>query len=334
MDEKRVQTFFFLFILLGTIIVSFFVLKPFLYSLILAAAIAIVFLPVQKTLTKAFRGKNGVAAIVTTLSAFIIILIPLGFFGTEILLEGKNLYETISKYGTSEVVAFFENAVRTIIPSFDLDFGKYAEQFALWIVNNLGPFFSGVTKIITGLVISFLALFFFLKDWERIRSAILAYSPLENKLDKDIIKTLTVTIRSVVKGSLVIAVCQGFAAGLGFWLLGLPNPAVWGLMAVFAALIPFFGTMIIVFPASLYLFFISSPIAGIVLFLWGALIVSSLDNILRPILMEREVKIHPFMIFLSVIGGLQFFGPIGFLLGPLVFGLLFALLNIYKMEME
>src|SRR6185369_1295230 len=109
-----------------------------------------------------------------------------------------------------------------------------------------------------------------------------------------------------------------------------PHPALWGSFAVIAALIPGIGTSLIIVPGVLYLFFTSTNLYALGLFIWGVLAVGLIDNYLGPILVHRGVNIHPFLILLSVMGGLIFFGPIGFIAGPLVVALLFALLEIYK----
>lgn len=330
MDNKRVQTFFFFSILAGTLILLFFVFRPFLYPLLFAAAFALLFEPLDRHMRR-FVGEThkGISALFTTLLVFLIILIPLWFFGTQVFFEGKALYEVLTKNGTDSALSFAQSTLREFFPDTPLNVSAYAAQFSKWVVTNIGPIFSGVTQIFTGILISFLALFFFLKDGTKMREAFFAYSPLEERYDKEIMKTLSQTTRSVIKGTLVVAILQGIAAGVGFWIFGVPSPALWGLVTVIAALIPLIGTMLVVLPATLYLALTGSPFLALGMFAWGALIVSMIDNVLRPMLVEREVKIHPFLIFLSVIGGLEFFGPAGFLLGPLVLSLLFTLFNIY-----
>jgi predicted PurR-regulated permease PerM len=130
-------------------------------------------------------------------------------------------------------------------------------------------------------------------------------------------------------GTLFIALIQGLLAGVGFWIFGLPQPALWGTLTIITALVPVVGTALIWLPASIYLF--STGVTGMALglFLWGAILVGSIDNFLRPKLIERYMKVHPFFILISVLGGLSLFGPLGFLLGPLVLSLILALLEIY-----
>ena len=120
-----------------------------------------------------------------------------------------------------------------------------------------------------------------------------------------------------------------FPGIVGIWIFGIPNATLWGSIAAIAALIPSVGTSLVVLPGVLYLFLFGERFAALGLMIWGMTAVGLIDNILGPHLMKRGIAIHPFFILLSVLGGLGLFGPVGFLIGPLILALLFALLDIY-----
>jgi len=136
-------------------------------------------------------------------------------------------------------------------------------------------------------------------------------------------------VNSVVKGSLIVGVVQGVLTGVGFALFGVPNPALWATIAAIASLIPTIGTGLVLIPGISYLFLVGASSNAIGLIIWGVFAVGLVDNFLGPKLIERGVKIHPFLILLSVLGGIGLFGPIGFLAGPLILSWLFALLDMY-----
>jgi len=142
------------------------------------------------------------------------------------------------------------------------------------------------------------------------------------------------SIRSIIGGSIVVAICQGIVSGIGFAIFGIPNPALWGTLAGLAALIPGVGTSLILIPAVVYAFVAGSLFHGIGLGIWGLTAVGLLDNFLSPKLIGGGLKIHPLIVLFSIIGGLTFFGPEGFLLGPLTISLLMALLGIYRMMVK
>lgn len=334
MPDKRLQITT-LFILLGiAIVLAFFIFRPYLYSIILAAVFAVVFGPMYKKISNFIGGKKGIGALITLIVIFLLIFVPLFFFGAKVFQESRSMYQYVLEPGRNifegeGVVTYIQGKIINYMPSFSSNANEYAKQGIDWVFNNFGSIFSGVTQFVVGLIIMFLSLFFFLKDGTKFREALLAYSPLEDKFDRQILDTLATTASSVVRGTLVISILQGILAGIGFWMFGIPNPALWGLVLIVIALIPAVGAMIVIIPAVLYLFFFVNPLFALGLLLWGVFVVSMADNVLRPILIEKTVNIHPFIIFLGVIGGIQFFGPMGFILGPVIISLLFTLFRIY-----
>ena len=135
---------------------------------------------------------------------------------------------------------------------------------------------------------------------------------------------------SVIKGSIFVALIQGVLTGLGFTIFGVSSPVLWAGVATITALIPGVGTSLVIIPAVLYLFTTSTTINAVGLLLWGVVAVGLVDNTLGPKLVAKGAKIHPFLILLSALGGIGFYGVIGFILGPITIAFLFALFDIYK----
>ena len=136
-------------------------------------------------------------------------------------------------------------------------------------------------------------------------------------------------IGSVVKGNFTIAFIQGFLTTIGFTIFAVPNAILWGTAAAIASLIPSVGTSLVFAPAVILLFINGEVFSSVGLLLWGALAVGLIDNFLGPKFIGRGMKLHPLLILFSVFGGLALFGLIGFILGPIILSLLFALLHIY-----
>jgi len=189
--------------------------------------------------------------------------------------------------------------------------------------------FSSVGKVFLALFLSLLAFYCLIKDGQSLRDFYIRISPLPDEDDERILVKLHATVNSVIRGTLVIAVIQGFLTGIGFMIFGIPNPTLWGSIAAITALVPTVGTAIVLIPGIIYLSIASGTAPAVGLTIWGLVAVGLVDNFLGPQVMKRGVAIHPFVILLSVLGGLSFFGPIGFLIGPLIISLLFALLEIY-----
>jgi len=224
------------------------------------------------------------------------------------------------------------------VPDLSLNVGQVVNQGVSWLSRNIGNAFSVTAQLVLSLVVGLIAYFFFLKDGARFLKTIVHMSPLGDKHDIAILSKLSNTIHSVIRGSLTIALIQGILTCIGFVIFGVPNPVLWGSVAAIGALVPGVGTTIVLLPAIIYLFASGSTGAGIGLLLWGVVAVGLIDNLLMPRLVGSRAKIHSLFILISVLGGLAFFGPSGFLLGPLVVSLVYGLaetyLDLFKRDIE
>src|SRR3989304_2074155 len=237
-----------------------------------------------------------------------------------------------SQQAINNLFDYFNLGDSTQIFSADLD--KYLKQGTSWILSNFGSIFSSFSFFLFNIAIFVIMLYYLFKHGRALKKLAVKLSPLPNQKDSKIIERFEHAIHSIMRGSIIIAVLQGIIAGLGFAIFGLPQAALWGSLAAISALIPGVGTSLVLAPAIIYLGVFGTMPAAIGLLIWGVLAVGLVDNFLAPRLLSQGSKIHPFLIFLSVLGGLIFFGPIGFLIGPLALSLLLTLFEIYFFEGE
>ncbi len=332
--------YFFSGLLLVVFILAVLIFIPFLTPLVLAIALAVIFGPVYRFLLFK-KERSTTAALITLLLVVVIVLVPGFFITTKLYSEVQDMYYYLTEEsGRSNIITFlntasewFSNALFDAYPSISFDtlnVTEYIQRALEWVFSHLDTFFSGVTKVLVGLFITFFTLFYFLRDGKSFKQQVINLSPLVDTDDEMIFKRLEQAVYSVVVGSLIVGVIQGILTGIGFAIFGVPQPVVWGSIAAIAALIPGIGTSLVIVPAVLYLFFTGSTGYALGLLIWGILAVGLIDNILGPLLVNRGIKIHPAIILLSVLGGLTLFGLVGFILGPLVIAFLFVLLEIYK----
>jgi predicted PurR-regulated permease PerM len=173
------------------------------------------------------------------------------------------------------------------------------------------------------------AMFFFLKDGEKILEKILYYLPLSHEDEELMLQRFSSITRATVKGTLVIGIIQGALAGFAFWLAGIDGAAFWGTIMAILSIVPGIGAALIWVPAVIYLFITGQLLAGLLLFAWCAAVVGTIDNILRPILVGKDAKMPDLLILVGTLGGLFLFGPIGFIVGPIVCGLFLTVWEIY-----
>lgn len=336
MDKKNQSHSFLLLALVASIVLVYFIAKPFLGPLILAAVFAFIFQSIYRKLLRVFKQQEGLAAFTTTIVAIILVLLPVSFFGTQIFKESSELYQSLLG-GDSGFVGSVENTLnqaRVIFPipaDFELDFSQYARRGLEILIQNFGAVFSSFAKMILGAFIFLIAFYFFLKDGGRLKDYFVDLSPLDDTDDEFIVSRLKSAVSAAVKGNLTIGLIQGALTGVGFAIFGVPNPVLWGGVAVISAFLPGIGTALVITPAIIFLFLTGNIFSGIGLLVWGVTAVGLIDNLLGPRLIGRGMQLHPLAVFIAVLGGLAFFGPLGFLLGPIAMSVCMALIDIYAL---
>ncbi len=338
MIQKKTELSFMHILLAGISVLAYFIFKPFLYVLILAIVLATAFDPVHKKILKITLEKKAIAALVTTILVLVVVVVPLSFLGIQIFQEASQLYSfLILNDGATNLSRSFGDALQSLarfspVPiDLSLDVNLYLKQGLGWLVQNLGPFFADVAKGLLDIFIFLVALYYLFKDGHQLKKAVVLLSPLRDEYDETILHKLALAVNSILKGSLVVALAQGILTTIGFALFGVPNAVLWGTGAAIASLVPGVGTAIVLIPAIFYLFISGETFSGFGLLLWSVLIVGLIDNFLGPKLASQGMKLHSFLILLSILGGISFFGPIGFLMGPLVLSLLFVFIDIYAL---
>ncbi len=333
MSQERAQLYFFFLLFVGILLLTFFMFLPFLSVIAVAAVFAVLFYPVYQRVLRRVRGRKNLAATITFLGALGVVFVPLTLFTFLLFQEARDLYLLVNENGLghfSEPMRTLEMQIERIFPGVEFDVRSYIGQATRWLAQEFGGIFAGTASALLGFFLGTMAFYYFLRDGDRMMESVKHYSPLDDTYDNEIIAKLNATIHSVVSGSLSIALIQGIFTSVGLTIFGVPNPVLWGGVAAIGALIPMLGTMIVLVPAVGYLLLVGSVGGAIGLAIWGVAIVGLVDNLLMPRLVGRGVPVHPLWIIFAVFGGLAFFGPLGFFLGPLVMTMLLVLGHIYS----
>lgn len=337
---NRLQLNFFYVFLFVISVTCVLIFLPYVSALFLALVLSVIFNPLYLRIRKLTLGTNSLASFLTVCVVSVLILVPLGFLAYFLFQEVKAVYGYFTDGGGSVVWADYLGRMQgwlgTILPDNLVpettigDLENYLNNFYQWIGDHFQTIFNNAVSVAGNLFVFILALYFFFRDGDKFRKMILKLSPLNDKHDETILKRMAVSVESVVKGSLLVAVLQGLLTSLGFWMFGVPSPVLWGMVTVLVSLVPGVGTAITIIPAALFVALTDAMLPAVGLLAWGVLIVGTMDNFLRPFIIERGIPIHPFLILLSVFGGLGLFGAIGFLVGPIILSLLFVLMEIYS----
>ncbi len=340
MNTKNRELVFFVLFLIGILVLFYLIAAPYVGAIFLALITITLFKDSHEKILSGTGGRKNLAALVSTLIVLAIILVPLSVIGPLLIKESASLYTDLENSGAglhslSAGVSKLEVFIESFAPGLNinlerfLNLGPYIERGLIWLSGNLASFFSNVLRITLSAFLYVLCIFYLFRDGGSLTKNVLSWSPLFDTHDKLILRKISTTVVSVLRGQLMIGLIQGFLTGIGFWIFGVPNPVVWGSVAAVASLVPAIGTSFVSGPAIIYLLVTGHIFQGVGLLAWAGLAVGLVDNILGPYLINRGVKIHPFLVLISVLGGISFFGPVGFIAGPVVLSLLFALLELY-----
>lgn len=347
------------FLILAVIVVLglfVWVISPFFTILIYAGLIAVVFYPLHKMLLSLMRGKNGLAAFISTLLVSVLILVPLILFTIFIGQEAVATYGVIENkivamdlgsknFDGLEDVPYVGETLNVWVSKYgfdkfvneaDIDFfgmvQNIAQSASTFIFDQGANFVKSIGNTIVSLFILVLTVFFFFRDGEKLKDFLKRMSPLPHHYEDEIENKLRDTTYGIVAGNFGTALLQGVAGGIGFAIAGIEHAVFWGAIMAFSALIPYVGASLLWFPASIYLFFNGQILWAIFLLLWGILVVATVDNVARPFLIGGRTKMHPLATFLVVLGGIFIFGLKGVILGPLVLTLAVTIIHIYQFE--
>jgi predicted PurR-regulated permease PerM len=204
------------------------------------------------------------------------------------------------------------------------------------LANGVNSLIQGLVKGLTSaafeLFIFLLMLFFLLRDGHLLVDEVRKVSPLSPAREQLVFQQVTRTTRASLEAMILVPVAQGLVAALGFWALGVPSALLWGGATLLAAFVPLVGTPLVWIPVALFMYATGQPGRALAVALYGWIVVSGIDNVIKPKLLQGGASIHPLLGFLAILGGLQTFGPAGLIVGPVVLTLGIAALKIWEMD--
>ncbi len=335
-DRESLARWFFIIVATGVIILFWQIIAPFAIVLLTAAIAAVVVTPIERRLRKVVKFP-WLSSILTVLFLFIIIVGPLTAIGVLMVQQAVDLAQTT--VANPDWVSHFkleEQPLFLMLPGFardyvmSIDVPSVLRNVANWASGNVAGIFSGGAALVFKTFIFFFCLYFFLLDREKIIAELISLSPFKDSVDRNIFARMTETVRGIVFGSLIVSVVQGVVAGVGFTIFGIPGALIWAAVAVVASQVPTLGTSVVTVPAVLYLLLTGNTAAAIGLAFWAMFAVGLIDNMLQPLVVGNRTRMHTLLILLAILGGIQFFGPIGFILGPTVLAAFLVVIELYK----
>jgi predicted PurR-regulated permease PerM len=307
--------------------------------LLWAVVLAVVFMPVHMRVERRIAG-HGLAAAVSTLLVLVTILVPLTFITIAVVNQAQGVAATLSASNGEWLkvnAALIEPILKPFSRFIDVETLRSPEflkdklqalsgSLAIGTVGVVGGLFATITQIF--LVV--FTLFYLLRDHHTIARAAYDLLPLEERQLDVVFTRIRDVIAASVSGKVLISAIQGTLGCFIFWAVGLPSAALWGVVMFFLSMIPMAGSLLVWGPASLYLFVTGAWVQGLILIAFGVLVIGTIDNVLAPKLIGQRVAMHELMIFFAVLGGIQLFGVLGLILGPVVVAVTLALIAIIR----
>jgi predicted PurR-regulated permease PerM len=323
------------------------ILRPVARPILWATALATLFYPLHERVLRLTRGRANLAAVISTVLSIAVFAVPATFFISSFLAEVRNLWPVVqSALGqhTFERLAILidSSPLRPVIPWFfqsqpyvgaatiEGALRDLLSAFSNWTIVRLEDFGRSAPGQVASTVMTVITYYFLLRNGPGWVGQLKQALPLEREHAESLTRIAATTVNAVFRGVILTAAVQAVLAGIGFWLAGAPAAVVLGGITMVAALIPLVGPVAVWLPVAIGLMVSGRVGPGIGLFLWGALVVSMVDNFLRPFVIGRETKLPVLWLFLALLGGLKTFGFLGILLGPIVLALFLACIRIYS----
>jgi predicted PurR-regulated permease PerM len=327
------------------------IIKPYLTAILTGILFSYIFYPLYSRIYKKISNKN-IASLVTSILVILVITLPLSFMLNTVSKEAYTTYLlSKQKFSTGQFLTECKPTDKTICqfsnslldnlnnPQIKYYFDTSIKETTTKITEGISNILFSIPRLLLDIFIILFTMFFLFRDGKLFVEKVKGILPLKGKHREHLFKKLNDMTFAVIYGSIIVAVIQGTLGGLGFLIFGLPSPLLWGLVMIFASLIPYVGSSIIWFPASLILILdgylsleSTSIVKGILLILYGIFVVGTIDNILKPKIIGDKGGLHPVLVLLGVVGGLSLFGFIGIIIGPIILAMLVSFIDIYEEE--
>ena len=295
----------------GIFILAFFILKPIIIPIIFGLLFAYVFSPVYKLIKRKIKGKN-ISALILLIGLALIVAVPIIYFVPIMIRQSSELYILLRNFDFGQILSnFMQNDIASSLSSnINNMIYKISSTFQNQLIN--------LPSFLLQFVVFLFTFYFAVRDGNELRDYISTLSPFSDSTEKKFLKEFRGITNAIVFGQVLIGVVQGLAVGVGLFFLGIPNVLILTFITMIVSMIPVLGSWIIWLPVGLFLLLTGQTFNGIFLLLYGALFVSTIDNLIRPYMLSKQSNLPIALSVIGTIGGLYFFGIAGLVLGPLV----------------
>ena len=318
-------------------------LLPLYGAVLWAAILALLFNPLQRWLVKRLNGRRNLAAALSLIACICIVVIPGSLILASLAQEATGLYNRLSR-SQLDLVTIVEQ-IGDALPSwvvqalsvFELGnleqvqarLNSFVAQAAQFVASRALSIGQGTAQLFVSLGVMLYVLFFLFRDGAGVAVTIRRASPLSNFHTDYILRKFATVVKATVKGNVIIAIIQGSIGGITFWFLGIEAALLWGVLMAVLSLLPAIGSFLVWAPVAIYLLLTGDYLRGAILLAIGVFVISLIDNLLRPPLVGKDTRLPDYVVLVSTLGGISLFGINGFVIGPLIAALFFAVWSLF-----
>ena len=344
MNHPEIQAKAFLLLLVLVTVAFGWILMPFFGAIFWGAVLAILFAPFHRKIFNRVGNRPVLAAITTLGICLVLVILPLILIAVSLVNEGTALYQKVAtgqidiRAELGSVFNALPTWVHSIMERFGVDslallqerLSNAALQGSKIIATHMFSIGLNAFDFMVGFFVMLYLLFFLLKDGAAVANRIQRAIPLSVDNKRNLFEKFTTVTRATVKGNFLVAAAQGAMGGLAFWALGVQAPVLWAVVMAFMSLLPAVGAAIVWVPVALYFLATGAILKGLILVAFGVLVIGLLDNVLRPVLVGKDIKMPDYLVLISTIGGMAIFGLNGFVIGPMVAAMFLAMWDIFS----
>jgi len=335
MRDENIRKFMVIVLLLAMLVVAFFLIKPILLAIITGAILAYVFNPVYKLFLKYLKFPTLSAALVLMVT-ILLILLPIWFIAPSAV------EHTFEVYRASQQIDFLQPLIdyfpqifvsKEFTETVSISLNSLISRTTNSLLGSLSVILLNLPTLFLQLVIMLFTFFYAMRDQGAFFGYLKSISPFSREVEKKFEEYSKGITSAVIYGQIVVGIVQGLIVGIGLFLFGVPNFLFLTLLAIIMGVLPIVGTLLVWVPAVIYLFLLGNTNAAIGMAVVG-IISSSVDNILRPLLVARKTKIPSSIVLIGMVGGFLFIGIVGLIVGPLLLAYILIILELFRKKSD
>ncbi len=332
--EKRISRRVIAIIIASVLVIlSFLIIKPYLGALLFGLILAFIFSKPYKKLNKLIK-KPTISSAIVCLVVILIIVVGLFLIAQIAIKEAFNLFVSIQKLDIFNLINTILVRVFPDSPELTRQITTSLQQALISLTNSfmnqLGKILTNVPQLFIQFFITFFVMFYFLKEGDNVTKFIYEMLPFSREVNEKFIKRSREVAHATIYGQIIIGILQGIVAGIGFYIFKAPSPLFFTILAILLSILPFVGSWLVWFPVALAMIAAGDVLNGVLLMIFGLIVVGIIDDIIRPFVVGKKAKINALIVLIGMLGGLILLGPVGLIIGPIILEYLLIFVELYR----